>query len=306
MNELVTVLGTGQSTVSRHLRLLADARLVDCRRTKTWAYYSLAKEGKGFPARQLAELESEWNGSPNPDQLAIDSVLARRRESTAAFFRRSATHWDRLRDELVGPPTHLGRLAEIVRGAETIVDLGTGTGVLLERLAPGARRLIGVDASPEMLDVARRRVRDAHLANVDLRLGALEHLPLSDGEASAMVANLVLHHVAEIGPVLREIHRGLGPEGRVVIVELTDAADESFWSVLGAQWPGFRPDDLAAELVSAGFGPARFEDLGAIGSNGRGPMPSGAARPHLFLLEAVSLTRPHRRGRTSHREGDRS
>jgi ArsR family transcriptional regulator len=166
--------------------------------------------------------------------------------------------------------------------------------------------VIGVDASHEMLDVARRRVHDARLANVDLRLGALEHLPLSDGEANAMIANLVLHHVANVAPVLREIHRGLAPGGRVVIVELTDDADESFWSALGAQWPGFDPDDLAAELANAGFGTTSVERLGPIGTNGSGPAPERAGRPHLFLLEAVSLTGPPRRGRTTHREGDRS
>ncbi len=305
VNELVAILDAGQSTVSRHLRLLAEAGLVSCRRTRTWAYYSLAKDGKRFPAGQIAALEADWNGGPNPDQEAIDAVLIRRRESTAAFFRKSATHWDRLRDDLLGPSTHLGRVAEIVSGTDTVVDLGTGTGVLLERLAPKAGRVIGVDASPEMLEIARHRVHAAALENTELRLGSLEHLPLSDGEADAMIANLVLHHVAEIGPVLREIRRGLAPGGRVVIVELTDTADEAFWQALGAQWPGFRPDDLCTALEEAGFASPRIEDLGLVRTNGHAPVAS-SARPNVFLIEAVSQPGPQHRGRSAHREGDLS
>lgn len=284
VNELVAILGAGQSTVSRHLRLLAEADLVACRRTRTWAYYSLAKDGKSFSARQLASLEAEWASLANPDQASIDAALARRRASTAAFFKTRATDWDRLRDELLGPPAHIDRLVELVGVAGTVVDLGTGTGVLLERLAPGCARLIGVDSSPEMLDGARRRARKANLANAELRLGALEHLPLSDGEANTMVANLVLHHVADLQPVLREMRRGLAPGGRIVIAELTDSADESFWSSLGAQHPGFRPNDLATALEGAGFRDARIAPLF---TNGNAPSPTNGSRPSVFLMEAV-------------------
>ena len=137
--------------------------------------------------------------------------------------------------------------------------------------------MIGVDASPEMLDVARLRVEEALLPNTELRLGTLEHLPLGDGEADTMVANMVLHHVADVPPVLREIRRALSPGGRLLIADLQEHTDEAFWSALGAQWPGFRLGDLQTWLAQAGFGEIRFDT---------GPFPDAADRPPLFVAEA--------------------
>jgi ArsR family transcriptional regulator len=292
VNELAEILELGQSTISRHLRLLLDANLVTCRRSRTWAYYSLpTADGKVFPARILELLTGEWKESPNPDQAGIESALAKRRRTTSDFFRRSAGHWDRLRDEALGPPAHLDRLLEILgERASTVVDLGTGTGVLLEKLADRAGRLIGIDSSPEMLEIARRRAREANIANAQLRLGALEHLPLGNGEADVMIANLVLHHVADVSEVLGEIQRGLAPGGRLLVVELTEGGDASFWESIGAMWPGFRPDDLHAKIESAGFRAIRTEDLGApTQTHGATNGNSNGEPPGIFLLEAVRI-----------------
>ena len=287
VNELTEILGARQSTISRHLRLLSEANLVTCRRSRTWAYYSLSpQDGKRFPARLLELLASEWEESPNPDEPGIQAALARRRRATSEFFRKSAGKWDGLRDRMLGSPASLERIVDWIGDSEpVVVDLGTGTGVLLEGLAGRAEKLIGIDSSPEMLEIARRRARERGLANAELRLGALEHLPLSDQEATAMVANLVLHHVANVPEVLREIRRGLAPGGRLVIAELTEGGDESFWQSIGAQWPGFRPSDLREKLESSGFRIEREETLGETGMETNGN--SGTEkRPELFFLNA--------------------
>jgi ubiquinone/menaquinone biosynthesis C-methylase UbiE len=273
VNELTEILGAQQSTVSRHLRLLSEANLVTCRRSKTWAYYSLSQhDGKRFPARLLELLAGEWEASPNPEEAGIEAVLARRRRATSEFFRKSAGKWDGLRDRMLGSSSHLEHIiAGIALEDAVVVDLGTGTGVLLERLSTRARKVIGIDSSPEMLEIARRRSRDSGLANTELRLGALEHLPLSDQEATAMVANLVLHHVADVPEVLREIRRCLAPGGQLVIAELTEGGNESFWQSIGAQWPGFRPADLRQKLEASGFRVEREETLGEIAMEMNGP-----------------------------------
>jgi ArsR family transcriptional regulator len=294
--ELTEILDVGQSTVSRHLKVLSDAGLVQARRTGTWAWYSLHPAAEGFAGRLLALLAED--ASANGDRAAIREVVERRRRATSAFFRRTAPVWDALRESALGPPTHLGELVQAVPAGGTVVDLGTGTGVLLERLAPRAERLIGVDASPEMLDVARRHVDAAGLANVELRLGALEHLPLSDAEADTMVANMVLHHVASPPEVLREMRRGLRPRGRLVVADLEEHQAASFWQTLGAQWPGFHRDDVAGWLAGAGFVDVRF--VPSARSEAEEPPPAAQrrrraaagssrpdARPGVFLLEAT-------------------
>jgi ArsR family transcriptional regulator len=274
--ELTEILGIGQSTVSKHLRILVEAGLVAVRRAGTWTLCSLpGATAESFDGRLLALVREAAERASEGDAAAIERVLIRRRTTTSEFFRKTAGRWDLVRDEMLGAPTHLERLVDLAGTRGTVVDLGTGTGVLLPRLARASERVIGVDASPEMLEEARRRVDESGLHNADLRLGALEHLPLSDGEADTMVANLVLHHVADPPAVLREIRRGLAPDGRLVIAELGEHADGAFWRNLGARWPGFRPAELGEWLEAAGFAAVRTEKHGANGG-----------RPRVFLMEA--------------------
>jgi ArsR family transcriptional regulator len=284
--EITEVLGVGQSTVSRHLKILADAGLVEARRAGTWAFYSVASpDSAEFAGELLALLEKTPNGGEDLDTPAIERVLARRRLATSEFFRETASSWDEVRDRVLGPAWHRDRLVALVGRGGTVVDLGTGTGVLLEALAPGADRVIGVDASPEMLEVARQRTSQ-DLDNADLRLGTLEHLPLSDGEADTMIANMVLHHVADLPGVFREVRRGLRPEGRILIADLEEHDQESLWRALGARWPGFRPEDVREMLESAGFEIVGRERLPAVDSK----------RPPVFLVEARRIEIPSTRG----------
>jgi ArsR family transcriptional regulator len=288
--ELTRILELGQSTVSRHLKLLAEAGLVEARRTGTWAYYSLRGGAEGFPGDLLRLLTEAFAGCENPDAVRVERVLAERRHATSRFFRRAAGEWDRVRDAALGPSVHADRLVELAGTGGTVVDLGTGTGVLLARLGRVADRVIGVDASAEMLEVARRRLEENELENAELRLGTLEHLPLSDGEADAMVANLVLHHVADVPQVLRDVRRGLAPGGRLLVADLEEHEGEELLTNLGARWPGFRPDELGEWLRTAGFSDVCFEsDRAPDGTDGTGPAAGSAEsdRPRVFLVRAV-------------------
>ncbi|MEZ5064727.1 MAG: metalloregulator ArsR/SmtB family transcription factor [bacterium] len=278
--ELTEILGAGQSSVSRHLRILADAELVQVRRVGTWSWYSL-REGsdEGAPAARVLSILEALPGL-NGDAEAVDRVLAKRRHATSEFFRRTAPVWDTVRERHLGPAEHLEPLLDAIGRGRVVADLGTGTGVLLARLASTFDQVIGIDASPEMLEEARRRLDDTGSGPAELRLGRLEHLPLADGEADVMVANLVLHHVADPAGVLREIRRGLASRGRLVIADLEEYADDSLRSALGAQWPGFRPDDVTTWLRAAGFTPRRSERI---------TRPNGAEPgPAIHLWEAIA------------------
>ncbi len=121
-------------------------------------------------------------------------------------------------------------------------DLGCGTGALLPTLAPHVARVIGVDASEEMLAAARDRVRD--LPNVDLREGALEALPLADASLDAVTLMLVLHHLPAPAVALAEAARVLKPGGRILIVDMTSHDREEYRQRMGHVWLGFSDDQM--------------------------------------------------------------
>ncbi|MEM7263234.1 MAG: metalloregulator ArsR/SmtB family transcription factor, partial [Planctomycetota bacterium] len=248
VNELVGVIEMGQSRVSRHLKILSDAGLVIPRREGSWVYYSLAS-GWSATGGWLPELSTELSIDA-ADRGRVDRCLRERRSRSESFFRGVAESWDVERDALVGPPDYLGRLvSEAGQGHALSVDLGTGTGLLLRELSAISDRVIGIDASREMLDVAGENTRD--VGGIDLRLGALEHLPLADAQADLAVAHMVLHHVAHPPQALGEIHRILKPGGRLLLADFRNHDREVYRERLGDLWLGFSEDQLSDWLQSA-------------------------------------------------------
>ncbi len=282
VNELVAILAMGQSRVSRHLRILSDAGLVRPRRQGTWVYYGLTGlwEGEtrsGF----LPSFADELSVNPLPlagaDDRGIKACLGRRRKQAEQFFSSVAERADSQRDEIEGPAGHHSVIVELLgeNNGEpgTVVDLGTGTGRLLPLLARAARRVIGIDGAREMIDVARRRAEDEGDLEVELRLGSLEHLPLGDGEADAMVANMVLHHVANPQAALREVYRGLAAEGRFLLADYESHEFEFHREKLGDLWLGFDRDELSGWLELAGFEIESEREL-----------PGNRRRPGVFVM----------------------
>ena len=287
VNELVSILEIGQSRVSRHLKILLDAGLVSARREGQWVFYTLTglwsggANGASQPGRFLRILSRELDSANDAvdserDQLAVQRCLEERRRRAGTFFRDVADDWDSHRDRIQGPSEHLDQLVHSLEGTVgTVVDLGTGTGVLLERLCARAKQVIGIDAASEMLEVAREKTTRSGIGNVDLRLGTFEHLPLLDGEADVMVANMVLHHVANPPDAIREVHRGLRRGGRFLLADFVAHEEESYREHLGDLWLGFEPHDVERWLDEGEF---EIETSAEI---------SGAAnRPDLLLLEA--------------------
>lgn len=278
VNELVGILGMGQSRVSRHLRILLDAGLVQARREGTWVYYLLSErwQGEGPDGdRLLAELATQLVDALVAERAAIDACFAARRDKAEQFFSDVAAGWDQRRDEIQGPPEYLDRLIGFVGHPGTAVDLGTGTGVLLSRLSPRADRVIGIDASADMLKVARENVHSWGLGNVEFRLGAVEHLPLPDGEADTMVANMVLHHVVQPGQALKEVCRSLASNGRLLVADFSSHENEEYREKLGDLWLGFENEEFEGWLKSADLEIQKYEHL-----------PAEKDRPAIFLAVA--------------------
>jgi ArsR family transcriptional regulator len=271
VTELCAVLQLPQSTVSRHLKTLLDADWVTSRREATSRYYTLLLDGRGPSVRRLwTLLREQVGGSAAADQDArrLKAVLGRRQSKSREFFASAAGQWDKLRDELFGSASHLQALPGLLEPAWAVGDLGTGTGQVAAALAPFVRQVVAVDRSGEMLQAARRRLRD--FANVEVRRGDLESLPLGNAELDAATLLLVLHHLPGPAEALREAARVLRPGGRLLICDMLPHAHEEYRREMGHVWLGFGEEQMSGMLRAAGFTGVRIVPL-ASNTAAKGP-----------------------------------
>ena len=259
VSELIRVLGAGQSTVSRNLRILMDAGLLASRREGRLIYYAWRTD----LSDSALDLQL-WVAAHSPSlgaELArrLHEVWDERRARSTSFFGDRAREHDR--DAWLGSADCLPRLLEQVPGQGIVVDLGTGTGRILPELSRLAERIIAVDASPTMLEQARRRAGASGIADIDFRLGDLAHLPLQDGEVDAVLANMVLHHAPEPAQAVAEIHRVLRPGGRLLLGDFLPHDEEWMRDRFADQWLGFSTSDISHWLGEAGFADLSIESI---------------------------------------------
>ncbi|MDP2788392.1 MAG: metalloregulator ArsR/SmtB family transcription factor [Pseudomonadota bacterium] len=268
VQELTRIFSMGQSRISRHLKILAEAGVLTVKRQGTWSYYRVGDGNPFFNAiRPAFELELELLPERSQDLNALSAVLEERRQRSREFFDRHARQWDDLARTLLPVPEYRQRLLKQVPEGTTVLEIGIGTGGLLVELAARASNVIGVDHSPAMLDEARRRLLADGIGSIELRLGEMTHLPLPDNSVDCVVANMVLHHAADPVAVLREMCRVLKPGGTVVLADLARHEQEWVREQLADQWLGFEADELIAWLSSAGFGDVLCER--SEGKNGQ-------------------------------------
>ena len=279
VSELCAVLQLPQSTVSRHLKTLSDAGWVSSRREGTSRFYTLALDDREPSTRRLwALLREQVSATPGADQDArrLKGVLGRRQSKSQEFFESAAGQWDRLRQEMFGRSSQLQALPAFLDDRWIVGDLGCGTGQVAAALAPFVSRVIAVDRSADMLQAARRRVRET--TNVEVRRGDLEALPIADEELDAATLLLVLHHLPDPAAALREAARVLKPGGRLVISDMMPHDREEYRHQMGHVWLGLSEDQLRRLLAAAGFGSVRLVPLAAD---------PDAKGPALFVASAV-------------------
>ena len=276
--ELVQVLQLPQSTVSRHLKVLADRGWVKSRSQGTTNLYGMAPSNGDGTARKLwlltREKTEEW-ATVHQDQLRLHRCLSQREGTSQAFFAGAANRWDRLREEMYGRAFTLPALLGLLPSDWSVADLGCGTGWATAALAPHVGRVVGVDFSQAMLKAAGKRTKE--LPNVELRKGSLEALPIEAGSCDGALLLLVLAYVAEPAPVVREMARVLKPGGRAVVVDLLRHDREDFRRQMGQQHLGFEPQDLTRLLGEAGLAAIRCQEL---------PLEPEAKGPALVLATA--------------------
>lgn len=278
VSELCSLLQLPQSTVSRHLKTLADDGWVVSRRDGTSRFYAMASDDLDPGARQLwPVIRDQVKTMPGAEQddHRLRGVLQRRREKSRAFFSSASGEWDRLRVQLFGAQLHLTTLLSLIDDRLVVGDLGCGTGHMSEALAPHVARVVAVDGSTEMLQAAHRRLDE--YPNVEVREGALEQLPLADRELDAALISLVLHHQPEPARVLAEAGRVLKPGGRVLVVDMLPHDRTEYQQQMGHVWLGFAEDTMRRDLTAAGFTAVRWRPL---------PPDPDADGPALFVATA--------------------
>jgi ubiquinone/menaquinone biosynthesis C-methylase UbiE/DNA-binding transcriptional ArsR family regulator len=255
VGELCAVLQLPQSTVSRHLKALADGGWIAARAEGTSRFYTLTREELASPARRLWQLVREQvsaTSAATNDQRRLHAALADRRSRSQQFFASSAGHWDRLREELFGNRFHFAALAALAEPRWVVGDLGCGTGQMSASLAPFVSSVIAVDSSAAMLQAARKRLDG--LENIELRRGDLEALPIEDGRLDLAAMSLVLHYVPEPKHAIGEAARALKPRGRLIVVDMLAHDRESYRQQMGHVWLGFAEEYVQRLLTEAGFG----------------------------------------------------
>jgi ubiquinone/menaquinone biosynthesis C-methylase UbiE len=259
VSELAQILGQSQPRVSRHLKLLCEAGLLDRFREGSWVFYRLSDGGAaGGLARHLVAACGERDPTLILDLQRLAAIKRQRADRAAAYFSENAPHWDRIRSLYIDEREVEAALIEIVAAAapRDLLDIGTGTGRMLEILGPRVGQAIGIDQSREMLAVARVNLERAGAANGTVRLGDMYQLPLPDASFDAVVIHQVLHYADRPASAIAEAARVLRPGGVLAVVDFAPHLLEFLRAEHAHRRLGFADDEVAEWCRAAGLAPA--------------------------------------------------
>jgi ubiquinone/menaquinone biosynthesis C-methylase UbiE len=222
VSELTFVLEQSQPRVSRHLKLMAEAGLLSRYKEGNWVLFRLRNEGLGGAlARAVVDMLSNKDSLLSGDLARLESVKRQRDDKAAAYFSANASSWSELRSLHVDEANVEQAMTRLIGAhpVDTVLDLGTGTGRVLELFADQAKQLYGVDSSREMLAIARTSLEKRGVKRAELRQADVYALPLPDASADVVTVHQVLHFLDEPQKALFEARRILKPSGRLLIVD---------------------------------------------------------------------------------------
>ena len=251
--ELVSILDQSQPRISRHLKLMNEAGLIERFPDGAWVFYRLSSAAATRPL--IDAILDRLDDAYANDMARLDEVRRQRRSSAEAYFETIAPVWDEIRSHY-GSDTAiektLVRLAQ-AQPYDHLVDLGTGSGRMLSVLAPGAKSAIGIDLSQHMLNVARNHVHDEGLKAVEFRHGDIYDTRLPAGSADLVVIHQVLHFLSGPARAIVEAGRIVKPGGRVLIADFAPHALEIMREKYQHRRLGISTTDMVAWLHDAGF-----------------------------------------------------
>ena len=255
VSEFTEILGQSQPRLSRHLKLLCDCGLLERVREGANVWFTLPHGEAGALARDLVARLPDDDPTLEADRRQAARVLAERARVASESFRRQGADWDEMR-ALELPATAVeAALVSLVPEHDVgrLLDIGTGTGRVLELLAPRISQGVGVDASKAMLALARARLARAGLMHCSVRLADMYRLPLAEASFDIAVMQMVLHYAEEPAGVLAEVARVLRPGGRLIVIDLAPHGRDELLTRLAHRWSGFGDDAMFTLLEEAGM-----------------------------------------------------
>jgi len=255
VSEFTEILGQSQPRLSRHLKLLCEAGLLDREREGANAWFALPAGSRGGLVRDLLARLPGDDPVLEADRRQAARVLAERARIASESFQRKGADWDEMRALDLPAQAVEDKLVQLVpaAGIDRLLDIGTGTGRVLELLGPRVREGVGVDASPAMLALARARLTRAGLGHCAVRLADMYRLPLPAAGFDLAVLQMVLHYAEDPGRVLAEAARVLRPGGTLIVVDLAPHRRTDLAALLAHRWPGFADDALRRMFTAAGL-----------------------------------------------------
>ncbi|HEV2595310.1 MAG TPA: metalloregulator ArsR/SmtB family transcription factor [Sphingomicrobium sp.] len=264
VGELAQVLGQSQPRVSRHLKILADAGVLERRKEGSWVFLTLAHADRVEPL--FAIIDSWADGATAAlfasDAARTETVRTERADAAGRYFTGHAQVWDQIRSLHVAE-SEVERAIDRVLGGRTLgrlVDIGTGTGRMIELFGPRSSQAIGIDRSSEMLRLARVKLEAAGISS-SLRQGDMYALPLLDHSADNIIIHQVLHYAHSPAKAIAEAARVLAPGGTLLVVDFAAHEREELRERDAHIRLGFEDEVMRTWFASAGLAIDHVEHL---------------------------------------------
>ncbi len=255
VKDLTNILGQSQPRVSRHLKLLLDAGIINRHREGSWVYFRLAEAARNhsFVSSVISSMDS-GDTMLALDLTRLEAVKQARSEAAADYFASIAKDWDSLRKLQISETKVEAAILKMLTGElGNFLDLGTGTGRMLELLSNRATRSVGVDLSHEMLSYARLKLEKAGLTNSQVRQGDIFNLPMESGHFDTVIIHQVLHYLDQPLPVLKEAARVMKQGAKLLIVDFAPHDNEDLRLSHSHRRLGFSDEQMAEWGMDAGM-----------------------------------------------------
>lgn len=265
VGELAQVLGQSQPRVSRHVKILCDAGLAERRKEGSWVFVALGDAALVAPALSALDAWSQRDSDhwAIADAARLAAVRADRAAAANAWFESNAGQWDAIRSLHIAESEVEAAIRRVLGDAPIaqLIDIGTGTGRMLELFGPQAMQALGIDRSSEMLRLARAKLAERGLDRAELRQADLYALPMPDAAADVAILHHVLHFAQQPGAAIAEAARVLRPGGRLLIADFAPHEREELRARDAHTRLGFSDDQVVGWFETAGLAPARIETL---------------------------------------------